>query len=302
MVAAGRKQKGKSSSTTKTKTKAKAASRAKTSAATKKAISSSIKPKKVAKDKGKELKPKAKKIATQTKQPKGKSSVKVAKTPANKTTGKVVGRTAAKSKAKLSSKQPSSIAFTPSEALSNLQFELQAAEIKKTKASKAAIRVSGSAEPTPPKRAKRSKAMDLVANVPPATQTGEIAPYETVVGEEYMNKNQLAHFKQLLEQWRRDLMEEVDHTITEMKEATNLADPNDRATQEETFGLELRTRDRERKLLKKIEEALQQIEDEEYGYCEACGVEIGVRRLEARPTATLCIDCKTLAEIREKRA
>ena len=97
-------------------------------------------------------------------------------------------------------------------------------------------------------------------------------------------------------------MEEVDHTITEMKEAGVMADPNDCATQEETFSLELRTRDRERKLLKKIEEALQKIEDEEYGYCDTCGVEIGVRRLEARPTATLCIDCKTLDEIKEKRA
>lgn len=120
--------------------------------------------------------------------------------------------------------------------------------------------------------------------------------------DDYMNESQLAHFRQLLEKWRRELMAEVDHTITEMKEAINFADPNDRATQEETFGLELRTRDRERKLLKKIEEALQQIEDQEYGYCETCGVEIGVQRLEARPTATLCIDCKTLAEIREKRA
>ena len=120
--------------------------------------------------------------------------------------------------------------------------------------------------------------------------------------EPYMDAEQLQHFKSLLWQWKRELMEEVDHTITEMKEAGVMADPNDCATQEETFSLELRTRDRERKLLKKIEEALQKIEDEEYGYCDTCGVEIGVRRLEARPTATLCIDCKTLDEIKEKRA
>lgn len=129
-----------------------------------------------------------------------------------------------------------------------------------------------------------------------------IAPYRVTSGESYMSDEQLEHFRNILIAWKRELMEEVDHTITEMKEATSLADPNDRATQEETFSLELRTRDRERKLIKKIEEALQQIKDKDYGYCEACGIEIGIRRLEARPTATLCIDCKTLAEIQEKRA
>jgi DnaK suppressor protein len=130
----------------------------------------------------------------------------------------------------------------------------------------------------------------------------KISPYRITSGESYMSDEQLSHFNKILMEWKRDLMEEVDHTITEMKEASVLADPNDRATQEETFNLELRTRDRERKLIKKIEEALQQIKDNEYGYCEACGIEIGIRRLEARPTATLCIDCKTLAEIQEKRA
>lgn len=127
-------------------------------------------------------------------------------------------------------------------------------------------------------------------------------PYQVKEGEKYMNEHQLAHFRQILEAWKKELMKEVDNTIIEMKEAsvTVLADPNDRATQEEAFNLELRTRDRERKLIRKIEEALQQIDDKEYGYCESCGVEIGIRRLEARPTAVLCIDCKTLDEIREK--
>lgn len=128
-------------------------------------------------------------------------------------------------------------------------------------------------------------------------------PYQAKPGEAYMNDQQLKHFRSILEEWKKDLMEEVDNTIIEMKEESVrvLADPNDRATQEEIFNLELRTRDRERKLIRKIEEALQQIDDKEYGYCESCGVEIGIRRLEARPTATLCIDCKTLDEIREKR-
>jgi len=117
-----------------------------------------------------------------------------------------------------------------------------------------------------------------------------------------MNPQQEAHFRGLLLAWKRRLMEEVDRTMHHMKdEAANFPDPNDRATQEEEFALELRTRDRERKLIKKIDEAIQTIESGDYGYCEMCGVEIGVERLEARPTATLCIDCKTLDEIKERQ-
>ncbi len=97
-------------------------------------------------------------------------------------------------------------------------------------------------------------------------------------------------------------MEEVDRTVNHLQEdATNFADPSDRASQEEEFSLELRTRDRERKLINKIGKAMDTIDEDDYGYCNACGVEIGIRRLEARPTATLCIDCKTLAEIKEKQ-
>ena len=127
-------------------------------------------------------------------------------------------------------------------------------------------------------------------------------PYQLKRGEEYMNEAQHEHFRQILRAWKRGLMEEVDRTVDHMKtDAASFADPADRATQEEEFSLELRTRDRERKLIKKIDESLNLIETEEYGYCEACGVEIGIRRLEARPTATLCIDCKTLQEIKEKQ-
>ncbi len=127
-------------------------------------------------------------------------------------------------------------------------------------------------------------------------------PYEPKKGEEYMSEAQHEHFRQILRAWKRDLMEEVDRTVDHMKtDASNFADPADRATQEEEFSLELRTRDRERKLIKKIDESLNRIETQEYGYCGACGVEIGIRRLEARPTATLCIDCKTLQEIKEKQ-
>jgi DnaK suppressor protein len=111
-----------------------------------------------------------------------------------------------------------------------------------------------------------------------------------------------AHFTKILNKWKQDLMQEVDRTVDHMKdEAANFPDPADRASQEEEFSLELRARDRERKLIKKIDKTLQLIEDEEYGWCESCGVEIGVKRLEARPTADMCVDCKTLAEIKEKQ-
>lgn len=127
-------------------------------------------------------------------------------------------------------------------------------------------------------------------------------PYKPKRGEKYMNEHQLAHFKGILLNWKSDLMQEVDRTVTHMKdEAANFPDPADRATQEEEFSLELRTRDRERKLIKKIDSTIELIDQNDYGYCEACGVEIGIQRLEARPTATQCIDCKTLAEIKEKQ-
>ena len=130
----------------------------------------------------------------------------------------------------------------------------------------------------------------------------EIAPYVEEKGEEYMNESQKAHVEAILLAWRKSLMEEVDRTVTLMKdEASNFPDPADRASQEEEFSIELRSRDRERRLIKKIEDGLERLSDEDFGYCEACGVEIGLRRLEARPTATLCIDCKTLSEIKEKQ-
>ncbi len=129
-----------------------------------------------------------------------------------------------------------------------------------------------------------------------------VAPYQEKPNEEYMNPEQLEHFKKILDAWRVQLREEVDRTVTHMKdEAANFPDPVDRAAQEEEFSLELRTRDRERKLIKKIEKTLQLIEDDDFGFCKACGIEIGIRRLEARPTADLCIECKTLAEIKERQ-
>jgi DnaK suppressor protein len=127
-------------------------------------------------------------------------------------------------------------------------------------------------------------------------------PYQLRRGEDYMNKAQLEHFRNLLLAWKRELMEEVDRTMLHMKDdAANFPDPNDRATQESEFGLELRTRDRERKLLKKIDSALSRIDDGSYGYCEETGEEIGLRRLEARPVATLCVEAQERREIAERQ-
>lgn len=126
--------------------------------------------------------------------------------------------------------------------------------------------------------------------------------YQVADGEEYMSPAQEAHFRTILNSWRQELMEEVDRTVGHMKsDSVHCPDPNDRATQEADIGMELRTRDRERKLLGKIDQTLRKLDDHDYGYCERCGVEIGIRRLEARPTADLCIDCKTRAEQHEKQ-
>lgn len=131
---------------------------------------------------------------------------------------------------------------------------------------------------------------------------GHFTPYVAQEGEEYMNDKQRAHFTKILTDWKNELLSEANRTVHHMQdEAANFPDPNDRASQEADFSMELRTRDRERKLLKKIDEAIVKIENEDYGYCDSCGIEIGIRRLEARPTATLCIECKELDEIREKQ-
>ena len=127
-------------------------------------------------------------------------------------------------------------------------------------------------------------------------------PYAAKRGEEYMNAAQRKHFRKILESLKAELSQEIDRTVHTMQdEATVFADPNDRASQESDMALELRNRDRERKLIKKIDETIARIDANEYGYCESCGVEIGLKRLEARPTATLCIDCKTLDEMRERQ-
>jgi len=129
-----------------------------------------------------------------------------------------------------------------------------------------------------------------------------IEPYKASPGEEYMNDRQLEHFRNILEAWKRELMEEVDRTVHHMQdEASNFPDPNDRATQESEFSLELRTRDRERKLLKKIDQAIARIDEGEYGYCEETGEEIGLKPLEARPVATLSVEAQERREVAERQ-
>lgn len=132
--------------------------------------------------------------------------------------------------------------------------------------------------------------------------TKQFTPYLPKAGEDYMSKNQLNHFRKILNNWKDELSHDIDRTVHTMQdEVTMFADPNDRASQESDMALELRNRDRERKLIKKIDDTLRNIDGNEYGYCEGCGIEIGLKRLEARPTATLCIDCKTLDEMRERQ-
>lgn len=186
-----------------------------------------------------------------------------------------------------------------------------AAPAKKKPAAKAPVKAATKApakKPAAPapakKKAPAAPAAPRKASAQGATQLPYLGvePYQEKKGEAYMNPNQVTHFRKILNTWKSMLIEEMERTVVHMRdEAANFPDPNDRASQESDFALELRTRDRERKLIKKIDESLRALENNEYGYCEVCGVEIGIRRLEARPTANLCIDCKTLDEIRERQ-
>jgi len=167
--------------------------------------------------------------------------------------------------------------------------------VKKT-ATKKKVVVKKTAAKSKPKPAAKKR---IPSNI--SQEFKQFEPYKIKKGEEYMNEAQIEHFRHILGAWKKELMEEVDRTVHHMQdEAANFPDPNDRASQESDFTMELRTRDRERKLIKKIDESIDHLDSGEYGYCEECGIEIGVRRLEARPTANLCIDCKSLDEIREK--
>jgi len=181
----------------------------------------------------------------------------------------------------------------------------KATEKKNTVAKKKTVKKAAPKKAAPKKASARKAAPKKAASRKTGSQIGPvpgIAPYQEKRGEEYMNDKQTEHFRDILLAWKRGLMEEVDRTVHHMQDdAANFPDPNDRATQESEFSMELRARDRERKLIKKIDESIRNLDNQDFGFCEACGVEIGIKRLEARPTATLCIDCKVIDEIREKQ-
>ena len=176
---------------------------------------------------------------------------------------------------------------------------------KKAVAKKAPAKKKAVAKKAPAKKkavAKKKSPVKLARAVGELQKFDDFKPYKPGRGESYMNDEQIEHFRGILLNWRGELVDEVTRTVSHMKdEAANFPDPADRATQEEEFSLELRTRDRERKLIKKIDSTLDRLQNDDYGYCDACGIEIGIQRLEARPTATMCIDCKTLAEIKERQ-
>lgn len=174
----------------------------------------------------------------------------------------------------------------------------------KTPAKKAATKTAAKKKKTTAKKKKAAPKTRAKAKAPVTvdSQFRNFTPYQPKKKEQYMNEAQLAHFRSILTNWRQELMEEVDRTVHHMQdEAANFPDPADRATQEEEFSIELRTRDRERKLIKKIDQTIDRLDQEDYGYCDTCGIEIGLRRLEARPTATQCVDCKSLDEIKERQ-
>lgn len=175
-----------------------------------------------------------------------------------------------------------------------------------SKTAKPAVKATNQTTKPAPKAADKAVATPAAAKAAPAKSvnngSSSFQPYVAKKGEEYMSKGQLAHFANILDSLKNDLMADIELTVHTMQdEQTVFADPNDRASQETDMALELRNRDRERKLVKKIEKTLDRIKADDYGFCDKCGIEIGIQRLEARPTATLCIDCKTLEELREKQ-
>ena len=227
------------------------------------------------------------------------------KSPAAKAVAVAVAKKAAVKKAPVK-KAPAKSTVAEKAASAKPKAAAKKTPIKKAPAKKATASKKPAAAKAAPKKSVSQKKVTK-ANVSGSITTSGIAgssfqPYQPKRNEEYMSEGQRAHFKGILLEWRRELMEEVDRTVTHLKdEAANYPDPSDRASQEEEFSLELRTRDRERKLIRKIEKTIELIDYDDYGFCETCGVEIGIRRLEARPTATECIDCKTLAELKERQ-
>ncbi len=251
-----------------------------------------------------------KKTAAQSKAVAKKAPAKKAaakKAPAKKAPAKKVAAKKAPAKKAPAKKAPAAKTPAKKAAAKKAPAAKTAPATKKAPATKAPAKKApakpAAAKKAPAKKSSsKAKASNVARAVGSVQKFDDFKPYKPARGESYMNDEQLEHFRQLLLSWRLELVDEVSRTVTHMKdEASNFPDPADRATQEEEFSLELRTRDRERKLIKKIDKTLERIKEDDYGYCDACGIEIGIQRLEARPTATLCIDCKTLAEIKERQ-
>jgi len=257
---------------------------------TKRAAAKPAKPKKVEKPKLTAKKPATKPVAAKT----------AAKPAATKTP--------AAAKPVAASAKPAVVKPAPAQAASPASATPVAQAIRKSPPSERIV-VTANGVPSSPGIASAARAAANDTDPDEGSEAGSllagprnVTPYITKRGEAYMNKEQLEHFRNILNGWKRDLMEEVDRTVSHMKdEAANFPDPNDRATQEEEFSLELRTRDRERKLIRKIDEALKRVEDGSYGYCLETGEEIGVKRLEARPVATLTIEAQERRERRERQ-
>ncbi len=274
--------------------KRKKAGTARKTAASKKAVSrkkttgkkAKVTKKKAASKKAKKKAVSRKKPAAQKRSTKKKVSKKAA---GKKSKSKAVKKTAKK---KASKKKSASRKKAPAKKVSAKKASTKKKPASTKKASKK--KVSAKRKTT----SKKSSARSDVLSGP----IHGIEPYKPARNEDYMNAEQLEHFREILLAWKRELMNEVDRTLHHMQdEAANFPDPNDRATQESEFGLELRTRDRERKLLRKINSALARIDDGTYGYCEETGEEIGLKRLEARPVATMCVEAQERREMAERQ-
>ena len=191
---------------------------------------------------------------------------------------------------------------------SDKKSKLITKQTKKTAAKKPAVKKAVAKKVVAKKKpaVKKAVAKKVVAKKKPAVKKAvakkKLSAYKPKKKEKYMSAAMKRHFNEILVNWREDLREEMQKTFEHLKDkGEKPADDLDRASQEEEFAFELRTRDRERKLINKIASSIELLKQDDYGYCESCGVNIGIKRLEARPTATHCIDCKTLDEIKEKQ-
>ena len=238
------------------------------------------------------------KVRAAVKKVTAKPQVKKTATKSKVTAKPQVKKTAAKSK--VTAKPQVKKTAAKSKVTAKPQVKKTAAKSKvtaKPQVKKTAAKSKVTAKPQVKKTAAKSK-----VTAKSVSGLKQFKTYSPKANEKYMSKSQITHFKKILNDWKVELSTELSRTVSHMQtDVTTYADPNDRASQESEMALELRNRDRERKLIKKINETLKNIDEDEYGYCMGCGEEIGLNRLQARPTATLCIDCKTLQEIKEKQ-